>query len=157
MKKTILICITLAVCVFTMPSCKKKKGCTDQNSISYDSEAEENDGSCKYAGTGGNVRLIIKPQHHGTPILNRTTYPDTAYLKFNVQESPGVNAYAYDLVVAGIHIGEDNVEIEGLKPGKYYILATGFDTTINERVLGGIPFIITAEAGEVIVNVPVVE
>lgn len=148
--------MAVAVAMIIIPSCKKKKGCTDQNSISYDSEAEENDGSCKYAGTGGNVTLVVRPQHHGTPILNGPSYPDTAYLKFNTQESFG-NFSNADLIVAGIHMGEDHVEIEGLKPGKYYILATGFDTTINQRVFGGIPYIITAEAGEVIVNVPVVE
>ena len=157
MKKRIIICIILTISVIILPTCKKKKGCKDQNSLNYDSEAEEDDGSCKYAGIGGNVRLIIKPQHHGAPIFNLSTYPDTAYLKFNVQESPGVNSSDYDLIVAGIHVGEDHLEIEGLKPGKYYILATGFDTMFNQRVLGGIPYIITAEAGEVIVNVPVVE
>lgn len=156
MKKTILICVTLAISVFIMPSCKKKKGCMDSNSISYDSEAEEDDGSCQYAGTGGNTTLVIKPQHHGVPIYNDSAYRDTAYLKFNTQSSPG-SLSAFDLAVPGIHIGEDHIEVTGLKPGKYYIVATGFDTAISQRVLGGIPYILTQASGEVIINVPVVE
>ncbi len=156
MKKIIFI---LAVIISTVyiASCKKNKGCKDPISINYDSDADEDDGSCKYGGTGGNVSLVVKPQHHGDPILNSANYPDTAYIKFNHQEFPGENASDYDLVVAGIHIGEDHVEIENLKPGKYFIFATGFDSSINARVLGGIPYTITAESGEVIVNVPVVE
>jgi hypothetical protein len=157
MKKTRIIYIALTVCVFALPSCSKKKGCTDPISIKYDKDAEEDDGTCVYAGTGGNTTLVAKPQHHGEEILNRPSYPDTAYLKFNTQESPGTNAAAYDLVVAGEHMGEDHVEIENLKPGKYYIFMTGFDTTINERVFGGIPYILTQESGEVILEVPVVE
>lgn len=157
MKKKIFLLAMLVISICILPSCKKKKGCTDINSISYDNEAEVVDGSCKVAGAGGNVTLVARPQHHGTPILNTASYPDTAYLKFNTQDSPGYNPSSFDLVVPGIHIGEDHVEVEGLRPGKYFIMMTGFDTTINERVIGGIPLIITAEFGEVVLNVPVVE
>ncbi|PSR03486.1 MAG: hypothetical protein BRD50_05825, partial [Bacteroidetes bacterium SW_11_45_7] len=42
---TVLVMITG---VATLQSCKDKEGCTDPNAINYDSDAEEDDGSCKY-------------------------------------------------------------------------------------------------------------
>jgi hypothetical protein len=156
MKKTIIIYISLTVCVFALPSCSKKKGCTDPISIKYDKDAEEDDGTCVYAGTGGNTTIVALPQHHGTAIIGKIGYVDSAFVKFNTQESPGNNAAAYDLVIAGEE-GENHVHIEGMKPGKYYIMMTGFDSTITQRVAGGIPYTLTQESGEVDVVVPVTE
>lgn len=144
--------------VSILPACKKdvKKGCKDPNSISYDPEAEEDDGSCKYAGTGGNTTIIAKPEHHGVPIISKIGYVDSAFVKFNTQNFPGTSASSYDLVIAGEE-GENHVHIPNLKPGKYYILMTGFDSTIVQRVSGGIPYILTQTSGEVVVTVPVTE
>ena len=156
MKKIIFVCSLLAVIAGIISGCSKKKGCRDPISISYDPDAEEDDGSCKYAGLGGNTTIVAFPKHHNVPILNKATYPDSAFVKFNVTESPGITANVYDKIYVG-EAGEDHVHLAGLKPGKYYIMMTGMDSTGPYRVYGGIPYILTQSSGEVDVVVPVTE
>ena len=117
--------------------------------------------SCKkedecVAGTGGAVTIAAFPQHHEKPIVSQDNYLDSAYIKFNAQEFPGTHASDYDLVIAG-EAGEDHVHIPNLKCGDYYIYMTGFDTSINMRVTGGIPYSFTETSGEKDVLVPVTE
>ncbi|MEP7263797.1 MAG: hypothetical protein ABI772_04840 [Bacteroidota bacterium] len=153
--KKIIFAFSLASSILMVSSCKKK-GCTDPISINYDNDAKDDDGSCEYAGTGGSTTIVAMPQHHGVPIVSKISYPDTAYVKFNAEGSPGINASAYDLILPGEE-GEDHVHIEGLKPGKYFILMTGYDSTINQRVIGGIPYTLTQTSGEVDLPIPVTE
>jgi hypothetical protein len=156
MKNKILALVALALVLGMNSGCSKKKGCRDPLSISYDSKAEEDDGSCLYAGLGGNTTIVAKPKHHGVPIINKVGYPDSAFVKFNATESPGTKAGNYDKIFVG-EAGEDHVHLTGLKPGKYYIMMTGFDSTIVQRVSGGIPYILTQASGEIEIVVPVTE
>jgi hypothetical protein len=112
---------------------------------------------CKEAGSGGTTTIAAFPKHHDTPIVSVVGKLDTAYVKFNTQDFPGDNPAAYDLVIPG-EAGEEHVHIENLKCGDYFIFMTGFDTFINERVTGGIPYSIPEDApSEIDLNVPVTE
>lgn len=133
MKNSLLI-ITLMI--FLSASCDKKEDCV--------------------AGTGGAVTIAAFPQHHGKTIYSQANYPDSAYLKFNTQNFPGTDPADYDLVIAGEE-GEDHVHIENLKCGDYFIYMTGWDTSINQRVAGGIPYRFSQTSGEIDLVIPVTE
>jgi hypothetical protein len=154
MKKLFFFSFVLLIVFY---SCKKKKkGCMDPISISYDADAEEDDKSCIYGGTGGNVTIVARPEHHGVPITSKVNYPDSAFLKFNAQDSPGSDPSLYDYHSEGEE-GEDHVHLYGIRPGKYFIYMTGMDSTGPYRVYGGIPIIITQTSGEFNVTVPIAE
>lgn len=114
--------------------------------------------SCKKAGTGGDAILAIFPKHHGTPIVNHVNYRDSAFIKFNTDELPDNPTTNYDLLVVG-DVGEDHIHVEGLKRGKYYVYCTGWDTTINARVTGGLAVKIkySERKDEIDLDVPVTE
>jgi hypothetical protein len=108
------------------------------------------------AGLGGGLTIVAFPKHHTKTIFNQTDYPDTVFVKFNTQDSPGPDLSSYDTFFVG-EAGEDHVHLPNLKCGKYYLLATGFDTSIHQRVIGGIPFNTDLDSTEVDVNIPVTE
>jgi hypothetical protein len=135
-QKISLSVLGIGLLLFTSISCDKKEDCV--------------------AGTGGNVTIAAFPKHHGEVIYSQANYPDTAYLKFNTQDFPGESPLDYDLVVVAEE-GEDHVHISGLKCGEYYIYMTGWDTSINQRVKGGIPYSFEQTSGEIDLTVPVTE
>jgi hypothetical protein len=110
------------------------------------------------AGSGGDVSLVLKAQHHGKAIYSSTTYRDTAYIKFNESDFPGPSVSNYDIVAVG-NVNEDFVRVTGLKCGQYYVMMTGFDTSAiwNIRVIGGIPIDFSEQSGEKVIVVPVNE
>jgi hypothetical protein len=114
--------------------------------------------SCKRAGTDGDAILVVFPKHHGTPILNQSAYLDTVYVKFNSKDLPTDPTHDYDAIFVG-EAGEDHVHCAGLHTGTYYLFVTGFDTTINERVTGGMSVKIKYKERkeEIRLDVPVVE
>jgi len=70
--------------------------------------------SCrKDAGLGGNATLTVYAEHHGNVIINHIGYPDTVFLKYNVDEFPGSKPSDYDAFFVGTP-REDFVKIEGL-------------------------------------------
>lgn len=97
--------------------------------------------SCKKAGLGGKATLAVTVKHHDLVIMNHIGYPDTVFFKYNAKDLPGTAASDFDTYFVGEE-GEDHVHCEELKPGNYYIYAVGFDTTISQRVTGGMPFTI---------------
>jgi hypothetical protein len=113
------------------------------------------DDNCN-AGTGGNLTLVIFPEHHGESIYSQGNYRDTVYIKFNTQEFPGTNPSSYDLIAVG-DSGENHVHVHGLTCGDYYIYAVGIDTSLGERVFGGRPFSTSETSGELSIDVAVVE
>ena len=158
MKKSIFLLASIFLLLIFFSSCTKEKvkGCKDPISINYNPDAEESDGSCEYAGTGGNTTVVAFALHHGDTIFNQASYPDSAFIKFNATEFPGSLPGNYDLVLVG-DSGEDHVHIENLKRGKYFIYMTGWDSSIGQRVFGGIPYVLSQSTGEVDLAIPVAE
>lgn len=87
--------------------------------------------SCKKPGLGGDATVVAFPKHHGKAI-----YGATVFVKFDTEDSPGTNTSSYDATFEG-EPKEEHVHIEGLKQGKYYLYAIGYDSSISSLVYGG--------------------
>jgi hypothetical protein len=92
--------------------------------------------SCAKEGTGGDATLVVFLKHHTHPIINHVGYPDTVFVKFNAKELPGTKPSDFDTYFVGEQ-GEDHVHCEQLKWGDYYLYGAGFDSSIAQRVTGG--------------------
>ena len=92
--------------------------------------------SCAKEGTGGKATLVTFLKHHGKPIINHVGYPDTVFVKFNAKELTGTKPSDFDTYFVG-EAGEDHVHCEELKWGDYYLYGVGYDSTILQRVSGG--------------------
>ncbi|MEY4594983.1 MAG: hypothetical protein RIQ47_1393 [Bacteroidota bacterium] len=114
----------------------------------------KDDNDC-IGGSGGSLTIVAKLEHHGINIPNDSLQPDTVWVKYNASDW-GNAPQGYDMRVIGV-FPEDHVHIEGLKCGKYYLYASGWDTSINMEVKGGIPYETEESSGEVVVKIPVVE
>jgi hypothetical protein len=114
--------------------------------------------SCKKAGRGGDATLVVAPKHHGTPITSTALYRDSVFVKFNAEDLPSDPTNNYDALFVG-EPGETHVNCPGLKAGKYYIYATGRESSSGERVTGGVSVKIKYKErkDEIEVDVPVTE
>jgi hypothetical protein len=113
--------------------------------------------SCKEdeceAGGGGSLTLRISTLHHTNPVPGCVVK-----VKFNAKDFPGENG-EYDLTTQQA-VGENFVNITGLKCGEYYLFATGVDSSLSstdKTVKGGIPFSTEQENGIIEITVPVTE
>ena len=142
MKKSIIYSILSIFLSFSLmsTSCKKKDECE--------------------AGTGGNLTVVAYLKHHGRVLANQPGHPDTVFVKFNTQNSPGSSPSNYDTYFIG-EVGEDHVHMEGLQCGDYYFYGVAQDTTLdtiqNPHVVGGIPFSTDNTSGEMEFSIPVSE
>jgi|ERR1051326_2043576 hypothetical protein len=119
--------------------------------------------SCKKPGLGGDNTVVAFPQHHTKPIFSHPTWPgdpvnycDTIFVKFNASELPGTKPKDYDRIFIG-EAGEEHVHIHGLEKGKYFLYGVGWDTSINQRVTGGIAIELKQLTAETEIDVPVTE
>lgn len=114
--------------------------------------------SCAKEGLGGDATLAVFPKHHTTPIASTAAYSDSVFIKFDTKEIPADPIHDYDALFVGT-VGETHVHCEGLKWGYYSVYCTGWDTTINQRVVGGVTIKIkrSERKNEIDLEVPVTE
>ncbi|HEY4800895.1 MAG TPA: hypothetical protein VII99_17595 [Bacteroidia bacterium] len=114
--------------------------------------------SCHKSGPGGEMMLMITPQHHGNNIINHIGWPDTVFLKYNTDELPGTKPSDYDTYFVGTPRQSD-IECDNLKWGKYYVYVVGVDSSGPYRVTGGLPVNVkrSQRKSMVMITVPVTE
>lgn len=98
------------------------------------------------AGFGGSANLKLIAKHHGL-LIDSCTF----YIKFNAKDKPD----EYDVIRTTIHDASGSYAmLEGMKKGDYYIYGIGWDSTIQEVVMGGLPYEVTEEIDQdVIISV----
>jgi hypothetical protein len=113
---------------------------------------------CTKEGLDGKATFVVKPKHHETPIASSAAYRDSVFVKFDVSEIPADPTHDYDALVVG-EVGADYIRVEHPTKGNYSIYCTGWDTSFNERVTGGVTIEIKRKQckDEIVVEVPVVE
>lgn len=92
---------------------------------------------CAKEGLDGEATLVVKPEHHGSSIFSTAAYRDSLFIKFGVDEIPADPTRDYDVVLVG-EVGENHIHVEHVKWGEYSLYCTGWDTTQNQRVVGGV-------------------
>lgn len=89
--------------------------------------------SYKKGDTGGHALISVNVQRD-----IYTVKAPTVYVKFDADEMPSDPTNNYDLKEIGVSTSS-YVWIDKLRYGKYYIYATGFDSSIMKPVQGGFP------------------
>lgn len=118
--KFIKIATALILPIFMITSCQKKNE--------------------DIAGKGGGAVLKITPRHH-----NRAIDSCTVYLKYNTLDAPAPGTNYDEAVKCVPENGKPVATFSNLKKGKYYIYGYGWDTEIEDTVMGGAPYTISAE------------
>ena len=136
-RSTTALFVSAAILALSCSSCKND----DQNTC--------------VGGSGGSLTIVAKIAHHGTVIPNDSLQPDTIWVKYNTQEWSNAPS-GYNLRVIG-EAHEDHVHLPNLKCGKYYLYGSGYDTSIQQVVKGGIPISTDQSTGELLTTIPVTE
>ena len=114
--------------------------------------------SCKQdkkdgGGKGGSATLVINPQHH---TVAKNIINGKVFIRYNTLDAPTSGVYD-DSAACTNHDSLLSGTITNLKNGNYYLFATGFDTSVNQYVKGGVPYTISAQSTTLTVNLPVSE
>lgn len=112
------------------------------------------DDKCE-AGTGGNLKMLVRLKHHGVTIPNDSLRPDTVWIKYNVKDWSSAPAGA-NLMIIG-EPGEDHIHVTGMQCGDYYFYAAGWDVNGPYEVRGGRPISTDLTEGELPVEIAVSE
>ena len=94
-------------------------------------------------------------KHHGVTIPSLSFYPDTLFVEHHTTNFPSSLA-AFDTFYVGIP-GDTFVHFRIHQPDSMFLFMTGWDTLINMRVVGGMPYVTTADSGSIYINVPITE
>ncbi len=78
----IALCLCYTFIFIFSSSCSKTKGCMDPNSINYDADADEDDGSCTYE------RDLFIGTYKGLISCDVSNYWDTDNLQFKIDPHP---------------------------------------------------------------------
>lgn len=106
--------------------------------------------SCSKEGPGGKAAITGMVMHHSTPIPGAEVY-----IRYGAKESPGTDITQYDASVTAD--ASASFTFPDLKRGDYYLFAVGFDSSIVETVIGGVPVEINSKTETVTAHVPVTE
>ena len=117
--------------------------------------------SCKkqdqcVAHAGGNLNLKVFFLHRSSYLVSLKNYRDTVYVKFNVQDFPGIEPSDYDETFFG-EVDSDYVLIPNVSCGNYFIYGVAMDPYHFSRVTGGIPWSTDQAEGETSVTIPLTE
>lgn len=112
--------------------------------------------ACKKAGSGGDASVALFVKHHGNLIPAAKVY-----VKYNSKEFPGSDVTKYDLSVVCGSSGHSagHAHLKNLRWGDYYFYSEGFDSTISQKVTGGIALQIrrSERKKEITLDIPVTE
>lgn len=122
-------------CMILAISCEKKSTCV--------------------AGSGGDFQINATLKHHNKIVYSQPTYFDTIYVKFNSKNAPGNNLSLYDTFFTG-NLTSEMIMLTNLKCGDYYLLGAGYDTSVQNRVVGGLPITLGSNSVTVL-TIPVTE
>lgn len=110
----------------------KKEGCTDQSADNYDPNAENDDGSCIYDGTGGGSgggggntdELQNLAGNTGTPLTISDVYSDNTVYDYYIDGTWEINAAA--TIEPGVRIMmKSGAQVEVNENGSLTAIGTG--------------------------------
>ena len=100
------------------------------------------------------VNFYAVAKHHGVIIPSQSFYPDTLFLKYHTTNVPSLAAF--DTFYVGIP-GDTFVYFSIHHPDSMFLFMKGWDTLISMQVMGGMPYMTTADTGSIYINVPITE